>query len=458
MSHPAAPPVARHADPAAPDPADRPAFSEYESEPVPPHARRRTASVAAVWLGFPMILTCAVFGGLVVHSLGFWPGMGAIAVGTLVLMVYVGALSYLAGRSGESFALMAMRTFGAKGYVVPAGFLATVVIGWFAFQTGLTGSTLHGSLGWDQTGTTLVAGLLFVAVTLLGIRALSWIGVVAAPLYLALGAVAVVIVATRSGGAELQTAPAAGAGALSFGAAVTLVVALFADSGTMTADFTRWARSGRQAVLATLAAFPFGNAIALVVGGLVVALGGATDPGTAGGDFLGILVAQGGALVPLAVLFVVVNLGSVCAHCLYNGAVGWSQLTGMRMRRTTLVLGAVGVVLAVAGIWTYFEVWLNLLGVIVPPIGAVLIVDQLLLAPRRAATGSVVARGAWRAPAFVGWAVGAVVALVAHAYADFLSTAVVGMVVGAVVLVVADTAGRVRAPLAVAVDAGEARS
>ncbi|WP_316310403.1 hypothetical protein, partial [Clavibacter michiganensis] len=33
-----------------------------------------------------------------------------------------------------------------------------------------------------------------------------------------------------------------------------------------------------------LAAFPFGNAIALVVGGLVVALGGATDPGTAGGD------------------------------------------------------------------------------------------------------------------------------------------------------------------------------
>lgn len=460
MSLPAAPPVARHADPAAPDPADRPVFSEYESEPVPPHARRRTSSVAAVWLGFPMILTCAVFGGLVVHSLGFWAGMGAIAVGTLVLMVYVGALSYLAGRSGESFALMAMRTFGAKGYVVPAAFLATVVIGWFAFQTGLTGSTLHGSLGWDQTATTLVAGILFVAVTLLGIRALSWIGVIAAPLYLVLGAVAIAIVATRPG-AELQSAPAGGAGALSFGAAVTLVVALFADSGTMTADFTRWARSGRQAVLASLAAFPFGNAIALVVGGLIVALGGATDPGTAGGDFLGILVAQGGALVPLAVLFVVVNLGSVCAHCLYNGAVGWSQLTGMRMRRTTLVLGAVGVVLAVAGIWTYFEVWLNLLGVIVPPIGAVLIVDQLLLAPRRAAASastSASARGPWRAPAFVAWVVGAGAALAAHAYADFLSTAVVGLVVAAVALVAADALGRVRAPLGAAVEAGEARS
>ncbi|MGC7229136.1 cytosine permease, partial [Mycobacteroides abscessus subsp. abscessus] len=49
--------------------------SEYENEPVPPHSRRSLLSVAAVWLGFPMILTCAVFGGLIVYSLGFWRGM-----------------------------------------------------------------------------------------------------------------------------------------------------------------------------------------------------------------------------------------------------------------------------------------------------------------------------------------------------------------------------------------------
>jgi cytosine permease len=122
------------------------------------------------------------------------------------------------------------------------------------------------------------------------------------------------------------------------------------------------------------------------------------------------------------------------------------------------VLGAVGVVLAVAGIWSYFETWLNLLGVIVPPIGAVLIVDQLLLAPRRAAASEAASRGPWRAPAFVAWVVGAVAALVAHAYADFLSTAVVGLVVAAVALVVADSMGRVRAPLGAAVEAGEARS
>ncbi len=72
--------------------------SEYENEPVPPHSRRSLLSVAAVWLGFPMILTCAVFGGLIVYSLGFWRGMLAIALGNAVLTGYVGALSYLAGK------------------------------------------------------------------------------------------------------------------------------------------------------------------------------------------------------------------------------------------------------------------------------------------------------------------------------------------------------------------------
>ncbi|MEV0360830.1 cytosine permease [Nocardia sp. NPDC050697] len=405
---------------AAPAPSD-----EYESVPVPASARRSLASVSAVWLGFPMILTCAVFGGLIVYSLGFWRGMLAILLGNLVLMAYVGALSYLAGKTGKSFALIAVGTFGRRGYRVVSGFLATVVIGWFAFQTGLTGSILATSLGWDERLTSLGAGIGYVLVTLLGIRALSAIGVIAAPLYLALGSTAVVLaLGEGSWGSALGYA---GAGsALSLGAAVTLVIACFIDSGTMTADFTRWSKNGREGFLAAFSAFPVGNTVALVIGGLIVALGAAANPGTDGGNFLSILIDRGGWLVPVAVIFVFVNLGSVCAHCLYNGAVGWSQLTGQRMRALSVVLGAIGVLLAVAGVWSHFETWLNLLGVIVPPIGIVLILDQLVL--RRATRET-----AWRWEAFAAWFLGAAAALAAHEWAPGLSDALVGMVVGAAV-------------------------
>ncbi|WP_328391544.1 cytosine permease [Nocardia sp. NBC_00416] len=410
---------------------------EYENSPVPADRRRGLGSISAVWFGFPMVLTCAIFGGLIVYSLGFWPGMLAIAVGNLCMMGYVGALSVIAGRTGKNFALTAAGTFGRAGAFLPSAFLATIVIGWFAFQTGMAGAILHDTLGWHEQFTALAAGIAFIGVTLLGIRALSVIGMIAAPVYIVLGLAAVGLAVADGGGAPTSYQGGAGTAAMSFGAAVTLVIASFIDSGTMTADFTRWSRNGREAFLAAASAFPVGNMIALIIGGLVVALGGSADPGADGGNFLGLLVDHGGLLVPLAVAFVFINLGSVCAHCLYNGAVGWSQLSGGRMRRLTLILGVVGVLLAVAGIWSYFEQWLNLLGVIVPPIGAVVILDQLVLP--RFGLGADDRRARWHWPAFTAWAGGAVAALITHHFAPWLSDAVIGFVAAALILTLCST-------------------
>jgi cytosine permease len=405
---------------------------EYEREPVPLTARKSLFSVSAVWVGFPMIMTSAVFSGIVVYNLGFVTGILAIVVGDAVLMGYVGTLSYLAGKSGKNFALTAADTFGTKGFRIVSAFLSTLVIGWFAFQTGMVGSTLNVSMGWSAPWLTLLAGVLFVALTFVGIRAISWIGVVASALFVPLGIVAVVMAAK---GAEFGTVLSyhgdAGAGAFSFGVAVTMVIACFADSGTMTADFTRWARTGKQGALAAFAAFPFAYFVAQLVGAFVVALGASAEPATTGGDFLHVLVGGGGILVPLAIVFVFVNLGSVCAHCLYNGAVGFGNITGRTMRQLTIVLGVIGIVAAVAGIWSYFATWLNILGVLVPPIGIILILDQTVFAGRRVAARN----GLYWKP-FAAWAIGAGVALGTHFYAPQLSDAIVAMVVGALAFTV----------------------
>lgn len=403
---------------------------EYENQPVPLSARRSLFSVSAVWVGFPMIMTSAVFAGIVVYNLGFVMGLVAILVGDLILMGYVGALSYQAGRSGKNFALTAADTFGTKGFRVVSAFLSVLVIGWFAFQTGMVGSTLNLSMGWSAPWITLLAGVLFVALTFVGIRAISWIGVVASALFIPLGVVAVILAAGNAGGlgTALDYPGGAGVSAFSFGVAVTMVFACFADSGTMTADFTRWARNGREGALAAFSAFPVAYLIAQLVGALVVALGAAAAPEVAGGDFLHVLVGGGGILVPLAIVFVFVNLGSVCAHCLYNGAVGFGNITGKTMRQLTIVLGVVGTVAAVAGIWSYFATWLNILGVLVPPIGVVLILDQLVFAHRRSTAAL-----AWKP--FAAWGIGAGSALLAHYYAPELSDAVVAMVIGGIAFV-----------------------
>ncbi len=341
--------------------------SEFEHVPVPRSHRKSTLSVAAVWFGLPMILTCAVFGGIITAFLGFQQGVLAIILGNIVLMLYVGALSYLSGESGLNFALVTSRVFGRLGYTVASGFLATVVVGWFAFQTGLTGLTVNQSFGWNEKLVTLLAGILFIAITFIGIRALSLLGMVAAPLFLIVAGIALWLI-SRSGGLgnvwDYQ-GEGAGAAAFSLGAAITLVVATFADSGTMTGDFTRWSRNGKSAVVAASSAFPVANLIAFLVGAVIVASGAIDDPATNGGNFLPIIATgHGWLLSALAFIFIIVNLGSVYTHCLYNGAVGWSHIMGSKMRLMTVILGAIGTVAALAGVWSYFLDWLNILGVL----------------------------------------------------------------------------------------------
>jgi cytosine permease len=78
----------------------------------------------------------------------------------------------------------------------------------------------------------------------------------------------------------------------------------------------------------------------------------------------------------------------------------------------------------VAGVWTLFADWLNILGVFVPPIGAVLITDQVLL--RRRTEHRAIAT--FRPTAFAAWAIGAVVAAVVHFTAPQYAEAIAGIV------------------------------
>lgn len=156
-----------------------------------------------------------------------------------------------------------------------------------------------------------------------------------------------------------------------------MVIASLVDAGTMTADFTRFSHNGRQAVAATLAAFPVGQLVSALIGILVVSAGFAAQPAINGGMFVGILAAEGSFWPTVTAVFVVLNLAAVCSHCLYNGAMGWSQATGAPFRTVAAVLGVIGLVAAGIGVWSLFTEWLDLLGVIIPPIGAVIIVSLL---------------------------------------------------------------------------------
>ncbi|MFZ5672385.1 MAG: purine-cytosine permease family protein [Pseudomonadota bacterium] len=401
---------------------------EYEHSSVPAQARRSLFSVTMVWIGFPMIITGAMTGSILVLGMGFADALKAMIIGNLIMFCYVGLLGLLGTEKGMNFALLASIVFGRKGYVLASGLLSTLLLGWYAVQTGITGALISSTYNLNYVAMTIIAGLLYVGITFVGVRGLHWIGVVSVPLFVILGLwVAADAASTTSWSAIMAYPGNNGVATMSMGVGLTVVIALFIDAGTVTADFNRWAADRKSSLISTFSAFPFANLVAMLVGGVMTAALAVPNANPFGVDnMFGYMNGKQMAwLSLLAFIFLYCNLGSVCAHCLYNAATGWSRILGSNMRLMAIVLGAIGILVAAGNIWAFFIEWLSLLGILVPPIGAIILIDQYVV--RKNATATV----DWRAPAFIAWAAGSAVALLVEFNAPHWSTAISAFIVAA---------------------------
>lgn len=403
---------------------------EYEHKPVPASARRSMFSVTMVWAGFPMIITGAMTGSILVLGMGFADALKAMIIGNLIMFAYVGALGLLGTSKGTNFALLASIVFGRKGYVFASGLLSTLLLGWYAVQTGITGALISGTYGLNYIVMTIIAGLLYIVITFIGVRGLHLIGLISVPLFVVLGLwVAADAASTTSWDAIYSYAGNNGVATMSMGVGLTVVITLFIDAGTVTADFNRWAKDAKSSLVATFSAFPFSNLVAMLVGGVMTAALAVPNANPFGADnMFGYMNGkQLTWLSILAFLFLYCNLGSVCAHCLYNAATGWSRIVRGHMRLLAVVLGAIGIAVAAGNVWAFFIEWLSLLGILVPPIGGVILVDQYIVRK-----GSVIDTD-WRPQAFVAWICGSVVGFLVENLASQYSTAIASMLTGAIV-------------------------
>jgi cytosine permease len=404
--------------------------AEYEHEAVPAAARRSMFSVIMVWIGFPMIITGAMTGSILVIGMGFSRALEAMIIGNLIMFLYVGALGTLGTRLGFNFALLASIVFGRKGYVFASALLATLLLGWYAVQVGITGALINTAYELGYIWMTILAGVLYMGITFVGVRGLHWIGVVSVPLFVVLGVwVAADAASTTTWDAIMGYPGANPAIPMSMGVGLTIVITLFIDAGTVTADFNRWAKDTPSSLAATFSAFPFANLAAMLVGGVMTAALAVPDANPFGKDnMFGYMIGQGSTwLAVLAFVFLLCNLGSVCSHCLYNAATGWSRVVGSHMRLLAVILAGVGIAVAATNVWAFFIEWLTLLGILVPPIGAIILTDQYVFR-RNARIGA-----DWRIEAFIAWIAGSVVAFVVEKAAPEYSTAISAAIAAAIV-------------------------
>lgn len=422
---------------------------EYAERPVPEHARLGFMKPALVWLGFTYAYICIFIGSQIMGGLGAPLGYVAIVAGQIFLFVYAGLIAHKASIFGFNFPMMCKVAFGRYGYAIPVILIAGLVAGWFAFQAWLAADLQVGLYGGQSfqagTGSGVLPGVFgttafwagiwaitFGIFAVYGIRAMAWMGrfaVVSVTILAGWMIYSILnVVASQTGGNPLSSSIVGEP--WTFGLGVTASIGTFVVSATMTGDFTRWTRSAKQAWAVTGVAFPVGNLLMLMVGGIFTAVAGELD------FYFGLSALAMG--IPIMIIQWASN-GSTCDGCLYNASQGFKNVTyhlskarlNFSWKKITLIVMIAGAAVAASNILTSIVPWLLLLGTVVPLVGGVLIGHFWIVARKSNIDEHLAsADSKVNVPAVIGFLVGLAIAVVIQLGIPDLPPAVGGLIGG----------------------------
>lgn len=353
-------------------------INEHTSGKVKQEDKLGIFKLSMIWAGFPFILAITITGS--VFAINSTPSTAvlAIIIGSLIMFIYVGMLGEIGWKEGRSFAQIAEAIFGREGYKLIAGLLSVLVLGWFTINTAMPAEIMAASFHLPYWSISVLLGAVFVLITVYGIKGMNLISNISVPIFIVLLFIAFIMIVSHNLSGNIVHAHV-GNNTMTFSEVLAGVLASFADSGTLAPDFNRWAKDRKTSWIAVFSAFPVGFGIAMIAGVLFTVLlsdkGLVFDKPFQTSNPIGYMILTGGGALTFAVLVAAINQGSNATHCLYNSGVGFSKLFGKRYALTTSIIGILGIIIAATGVWALLIDWLKIIGVLVPPIGAVIIVS-----------------------------------------------------------------------------------
>lgn len=381
-----------------------PVDPDYPITPVPRSARKSAFSISVVLIGFTIFAPTLMAGAAVGAAFPFGEFLWVLLVGSLILGAYVAAIGYVGARTGLTTVVMSRYSFGTDGAKFASLLLGGTQIGWYGVAVGMIGQVTALAFGWQNwwaPAAIMVAVSVLMALTALyGYEGMYWVSLISTPLILILA-----VWLTGRGFAEVggwsgmfDLTPTA---TMTWSAAVTAIVGTFVSAGTQAANWTRFAKTGRQAVTACVLGFIIGNG-AMVFFGAVAALAFGE------GDFTTLLIRMG--MVGWGLFFLFGNLWKSNADAAYAFGVAGAEIANDKRKAPYIIVGSiVGTILAVTGIDGQIVGYLSLLGIFIPPLGGVIVGDWIARwRHSQPALDSLTERFRWQA--FVPYLLGAAVA------------------------------------------------
>ncbi|MCL6454158.1 MAG: cytosine permease [Alicyclobacillus sp.] len=384
---------------------------DFSLSRVPTDKRYPWLTVTVMRFGQMSAMSQFLLGATLGYGMTFWHAVAALTLGAVILELIAIFAGYIGMKEGLQTSLLARWTgFGKYGSALLGLVIGISSIGWFGIQNGVFASGLQSLIGglplWAWS---ILSGVFVIAVVYFGVASMGWTAYVTVPLFL--------IVCFFSIGRALTGHPLGGLVAsaapgphISIAVGSSLVAGSFIVGGVISPDMTRFNRSLADVVKQTVIGITLGEYTVGVIGVLL-----AHAMKTA--NIVNIVLSTSGVVGTVILITATLKIND---WNLYDSTLGLVNalevFTNRKFNRKhmTLYVGAVGVILSALGILNHFVGFLDILGVFVPPVFSIMIVEYFLLRRFREQLDTSRVRGAlpssaesWNIVCLVAWVIGA---------------------------------------------------
>lgn len=342
------------------------AAEDYPLVPVPMSARKPIWSLAPLLMGFALTSTTLFAGGAIGPAFSFGTMLGLVLVGNILLGGYCAALGYIAYKSGLSTVLMSRFSFGDLGSRWVDFVLGFTQIGWYAVTNAFIADALTQLLNLPaamRIVLTVFFTYAFCITAYWGYRAMDWLSRIAVPAMLILIAISLSLGFQDAG--DLATLEPTAEMTVFQGLAV--IIGTFISGGTQSTNWSRFADTGKNAVLSTALAF-------FAINGLLVFAGAFCTLVYGSEDLVQAMATQG--ILLGGIILLILNVWTTQDNTIYNFSIAGTNFLRTPKRHLFVLGGAtLALVLSLTGIYENLIQYLILLGAVIPPIGGIIMAD-----------------------------------------------------------------------------------
>ncbi|MDA5194152.1 cytosine permease [Govanella unica] len=349
------------------------AADDFSRQQVPDSATYSGFHIALVIISGTIAIPAFMMAAQIGNAIGLSDGIKAFMLGCLVLGSMGALTSYVGSRSRYSTYMLTAFAFGRSGAKLVNLVIALVLVGWFGVLGYVFAQAAHQTvldlfdLSVPLWVFIIIGSGLKVAVTIAGFKGIDILARFLVPLLALLLGYAAFLSFDKI---PSWSAPG-GLPTMTFSIAVSAVIGSYIAGVIIQPDYSRFARKASHALWAAFIAlgvsFP-----------LVQFLSAVPSVATGQHDLIIIMIALGIG-VP-AFLLLLLSSWSSNVLCLYSSALSLSTIfTRAHLWQITLGIGIVGTILALFNVEQYFISFLVLLGVAIPPIAAIYVLDMFIV-------------------------------------------------------------------------------